>query len=314
MAAMRIHLGAYAASPCLHGWDPAAETAFYAGLARLDLDGLEHPYYGRLHRFDDAWFLDHLPYEWTLVLTTLPGLMDRLKEDPAVGLASADADGRRRALDYMEGARRTVEHLHRYLGRPVVKAVALHSAPRLGGGARSSLESFADSLSTLRRLDWSGASLLVEHCDAFVPAHPPDKGFLRVEDEAAAVRLSSGAAPVSLMINWGRSAVETRSAQGPLEHVRRAREAGLLGGLFFSGATPSHPLYGDWKDSHAPFSAAVPESLLSADAAAAALREAGDVPFLGLKMQALPRTLSVPERLDFVRSSLETLRSCMKTA
>ncbi len=307
---MRIHLGAYAASPCHTDWDPAAETAYYDGLKRLGLAGLEHPYWDRLHRFDDAWFLDALHPDWTIVLTTVPGTFERLKTDPVFGLASADADGRKRALDFLEGARRVIEHLHKYLGKRVVKAVEIHSAPRLGSGAKSNLEAFASSLSELRARDWDGAALLVEHCDAFTPAHPPDKGFLRVEDETVAMRLSSGATPVQLLVNWGRSAVESRSIQGPLDHIRRAREAELLGGLFFSGATPSHPLYGDWRDSHAPFSTVVPESLLTPAAATSALQEAGDVSFLGMKMQPLPKTLSVPERLRFVESNLETLKSC----
>lgn len=306
---MRVHLGAYAASPCHAAWDPAAEGAYYAGLRRLDLAGLEHPYYGRLHRFDDAWFLEQLDPAWTLALTTIPGVFERLKEDVHFGLASGDPGGRERALDFIEGARRTVLHLHRYLGRRVVRAVLLHSAPRLGSGARSSPEAFASSLSALRARDWDGASLLVEHCDAFTPARPPDKGFLSLEDEAAAVRLSSGAAPAGLLVNWGRSAVETRSAAGPLEHIARARDAGLLRGLFFSGATPSHPLYGEWRDSHAPFRELVPESLLGAPEAAAALAAAGEPELVGLKMQALPKTLGVPERLDFVRRNLELLRA-----
>lgn len=310
MPPVRIHLGAYAASPCHTAWDPAAESAYYAGLKTMGLAGLEHPYWDRLHRFDDSWFLDNISPDWTFVLTTLPGTMDRLKDDPAYGLASADAGGRERALDVLEGARRVVAHLHRYLGRRVVKAVKVHSAPRLGSGAESSLEAFAASLSDLRARDWDGATLLVEHCDAFTPSHPPNKGFLRVEDEAVAVRLSSGLTPVGLSINWGRSAIETRSAQGPLEHLRRAREADLLGGLFFSGAIASHPLYGDWRDSHAPFDAALPGSLLTPERAAAALKAAGDVPFLGLKTQALPKDLGVTERLAFVKTNLEILRSC----
>jgi hypothetical protein len=310
---MRIHLGAYAASPCHSAWDPAAESAFYDGLRPLDLAGLEHPYWDRLHRWDDAWFLDHLPADWTLLLTTLPGTMDRLKDDPHFGLASADKDGRRRALDVLEGCRRVIMHLHQYLGRRVVKGVSVHSAPRLGSGAKSDLEVFSDSLTVLRSGDWDGATLLVEHCDAFKAGQAPDKGFLRIEDEAVAVRRSSGITPLSMLINWGRSAVETRSVDGPIEHIQRAVDSGLLGGLFFSGAAASHPLYGDWRDSHAPFQASVPESLLTAQAAARAIKEAGDVPFLGLKMQALPKTLGLPERLDFVREQLETLRSCTNT-
>lgn len=309
---MRIHLGAYAASPCHSAWDPAAESAFYQGLKRMDLAGLEHPYWDRLHRWDDAWFLDNLPADWTLLLTTLPGTMDRLKDDPHFGLASADRDGRRKALDVLEGCRRVIHHLHKYLGRRVVKAVSVHSAPRLGGGARSDLEAFSDSLTILRSGDWDGATLLVEHCDKYVRDRSPDKGFLAIEDEVVAVRRSTGNTPLSMLINWGRSAVESRSVDGPIAHLQRAVDAGLLGGLFFSGATPSHPLYGEWRDSHAPFQASVPESLLTSQAAAQALEEAGDPPFLGLKMQALPKTLTVQERLSFVQAQLETLRSCTK--
>lgn len=311
---MRIHLGAYAASPCHSAWDAAAEGAFYDGLRRLDLAGLEHPYWDRLHRWDDAWFLDRLDPSWTLLITTLPGTMDRLKDDPAFGLASADEDGRRRALDVLEGCRRTVQHLHRYLGRKVVKAVEVHSAPRLGSGAKSDLEAFSDSLTVLRSGDWDGATLLVEHCDKYVRDRSPDKGFLAIEDEAVAVRRSSGNTPCLLLVNWGRSAIEGRSVETPLAHLRRAVDAGLLGGLVFSGAAPSHPSYGDWRDSHAPFSAVVPESLLTPRAAADALAQAGDVPHLGLKMQPLPKTLAVPERLSFVKTNLEILRSCMTRA
>lgn len=308
---MRIHLGAYAASPCHTAWDPAAESAYYAGLKRLDIAGLEHPYWDRLHRFDDAWFLDNLSPDWTIVLTTLPGTMDRLKEDPVFGLASADKGGRARAIDLLEGARRDIAHLHKHLGKRVVKAVEIHSAPRPGSGAAPSLDAFVASLSDLRARDWDGAALLVEHCDKHVREHPPDKGFLSVEDEIAAAGMSSGVTPIQMLINWGRSAIETRSVQGPLDHLRRAREAGLLGGFFFSGAVPSHPLYGEWRDSHAPFDAVLPGSLLTPEVAAGALKEAGDVPFLGLKMQALPKALAVADRLRFIESNLETLRSCM---
>lgn len=311
---MRIHLGAYAASPCHSAWDAAAESAYYDGLLRLGLAGLEHPYWDRLHRWDDAWFLEHLDPSWTLLITTLPGTMDRLKEDSRYGLASADKDGRRRALDVLEGCRRTVHHLHRYLGRRVVKAVEVHSAPRLGSGASSDLEAFSESLTILRSGDWDGAALLVEHCDKYVRDRSPDKGFLAIEDEAVAVRRSSGSTPCHLLINWGRSAIEGRSIETPLAHLQRAVDAGLLGGLVFSGAVPSHPLYGDWRDSHAPFQAVLPESLLTASAASSALAEAGDAPFLGLKMQPLPQTLGLPERLDFVKKNLETLRACMTRA
>jgi hypothetical protein len=305
---VKAFVSAYAAAPPSEPWDRAAEGALFDGLAGLGLAGLELPFTGRLHARDDAWLIAQLRPDWRFILTLLPGTMNRLKEDERFGLASADAAGRRRALDFAESARQTIERLHARLGRKAVAAVAVHGAPRLGGAARSSLEGFAASLTELRGRDWGGAELLVEHCDAAVPGHAPDKGFLRLEDECAALALSSGPAPARVLINWGRSAIETRSADGPVEHLRRARQAGLLGGLFFSGATPNDPDYGDWKDSHAPFSTSRAASILTPYAAQAALKEAGTLSYVGLKIQPLPASLAVSERLAMIRAGLDVLR------
>lgn len=306
---MKVFVSSYAAASPAEPWDPAAEQALFDGLAALDLAGLELPFTGVLHARDEAWLAARLRPEWRFVVTVLPGTMDRLKEDPPFGLASADPGGRERALRFTEDARLAVQRLNAALGREAVAAVAVHSAPRLGGsGALSSPEAFADSLSVLRAHDWEGAELLVEHCDAAVAARAPDKGFLRLEDECAAVGLSAGRTPARVLINWARSAIETRSAEGPLQHLRRAREAGLLAGLFFSGATPSDPDYGAWKDSHAPFSTARPSSLLTPAAAKAALAEAGAVDYLGLKIQPLPAALDTDARLAMVADGLAALR------
>jgi hypothetical protein len=306
---VKVFVSSYAAASPAAPWDRDAEAVLFDGLARLDLAGLELPFTGKLHARDDAWLLERLRPEWRFILTSLPGTMNRLKDDPNFGLASADPPGRRRALDFAEETRLAVGTLNAALRRQAVAAVELHSAPRLGGGARSSLEAFADSLTDLRRRDWSGAELLVEHCDAFVAGRAPDKGFLRLEDECAAIGLSRGATPARVLINWGRSAVETRSSEGPLEHLRRAGQAGLLAGLFFSGATPGHPDYGAWKDSHAPFSTSCPASILTPAAAKAALAEAGGLSYLGLKIQPLPASLGAPERLAMIRAGLDALRT-----
>lgn len=306
---MKPFVSSYALAQPGAPWDRDGEAALFDGLARLDLAGLELPFNGRLHAHDDAWLLDRLRPEWRVIVTLLPGTMDRLKDDKHFGLASADPDGRKRAVGFAAQARRVVEHIHGYLGRGRVAAVAVHSAPRLGGsGARSTLEGFASSLSELRSWDWSGAGLLVEHCDAAVPAHAPDKGFLRVEDECAALSLSKGPNPARMLVNWGRSAIETRSSAGPSEHIRRCVEAGLLSGLFFSGATPDDPDYGVWKDSHAPFSVSRPSSLLSVAAAKDALAKAGELDFVGLKIQPLPSSLGTAERLALLRANLDALR------
>lgn len=307
MAPVKIHVGAYAAAG---GLDDAGEAALYAGLEDLGVAGIEQPFFkeGRLHPRDDGRLVSLIPPSWSLVLTLLPGTMERLKDDPHFGLASADADGRRRALDFCESARRTLEHLAKHRGHGAL-AVHVHSAPKLGTGAKASLERFIDSLSTLRAMDWGGATLLVEHCDAFAKDRSPEKGFLPVEDEVLALKRSKGKTPAALSVNWGRSALETRSAQGPLDHLARAAQAEMLGGLFFSGVTPAHPDYGAWKDSHAPFSTTVPESLLTPDAAAEALAAAPDVPLLGLKLQTLPSSMPVEKRLSVLETGLSILRA-----
>lgn len=312
---MKPYVSSYAASGPGLPFDREAEAALFDALARMDLAGLELPFYDSLHPHDDAWLIDRLRPEWRFVVTPLPGIMNRLKDDRHFGLASADADGRKRALEFSERVRRTVEHLCRYLGRPAVSAVNIHSAPRLGGsGARSSLEAFVDSLTQMRSWDWSGAELLVEHCDAAVPEHAPDKGFLRLEDECAAIRNSRGRTPLRVLVNWGRSAIEARSAEGPIEHLRRAKEAGMLAALFFSGATPDDPDYGPWKDFHMPFSSTRPASLMTVDAARRSLREAGELDYVGIKIMPMPVSLGAAERIEVVRQSLEALRSAMGAA
>lgn len=301
--ASRILVAAYAVVPP-GPFDRRGESAVYDGLSALGVGGLELPFFGALHRHDEGFLLGQLRPEWDLVLTTLPGTMDRLKGDSAFGLAATRADGRKWALSFMESALRAVERIEAALGRPAVAAVEIHSAPRPAHSA----ESFAQSLSELRHWDWRGAAMLVEHCDRARPAGDHDKGFLPLESEVDAVLGSSGPTPAACSLNWGRSALEGRSTQTPLEHVARLQEAGLYGGLVFSGVTPSHPDYGTWKDSHAPFSTSCPASLLTPEAAAAALA-LGVPPMLGLKVQPLPSSLNAHSRLAFVADGLARIAS-----
>ncbi len=304
---MNVFVSSYALASSVEPWDQAAEERLFSGLCQMNLAGVELPFYGRLHRRDEDWLFNRIDPRWRVLVTLLPGTMERLAVEPRFGLASADASGRARAREFAAQAAQGVARLHAHLGRRAVAAVLVHSAPRRIGGARSSLEAFADSLTQLRALDWGGAEILVEHCDARVPTHAPDKGFLSIEDECAALRLSSGATPARALINWGRCAVEARSADGALAPLRRAREAGLLAGLFFSGATPDDPDYGAWRDSHAPFSASRPGSLLTRAAARAALDTAGSLDYLGLKIQPLPASLGTEERLAFLRVNRDEL-------
>ncbi|HLB34676.1 MAG: hypothetical protein A3F67_10615 [Verrucomicrobia bacterium RIFCSPHIGHO2_12_FULL_41_10] len=68
---------------------------------------------------------------------------------------------------------------------------------------------------------------------------------------------------LNLSLNWGRSAIETYSVDGPLQHVRQALAHRLLRGFVFSGCTADpESLYGAWKDRHAPPRSLCSESLL----------------------------------------------------
>lgn len=300
-------VGAYAASPSGVGWDPALEARFFEGLRALPgIGGLEIPFFGSLHRHDDGWLPGQLRADWKLVLTMIPGVMNRLAEEPHFGLASDDESGRRAALEYAEAARRAVLAANRALGHKAVIGVEVHSAPQLGrDGVRSSPESLARSLSELRDRDWDGAGLWIEHCDRYRPGQRPAKGFLAIEDEVAAIAESSGQVEAGIVVNWGRSAIEERDAGAPHAHLRAARRAGLLRGLIFSGVAVEDPLYGDWADSHAPFE----RTLLGAAETRQCLAEAveADAPCIGLKMQTLPRELDVEQRLALLRGYVDYL-------
>ena len=88
---MQYFLGAYAASPNISGWDPDLEAAYYRSLATLaSVKGLEHPFLGQLHQYDDNWFLQQLAPHWDYVFTTIPGVMNALAQQPGFGLASTD--------------------------------------------------------------------------------------------------------------------------------------------------------------------------------------------------------------------------------
>jgi hypothetical protein len=301
---MKICIGAYAASPSANGFDIQTESLYYEGLRSFPfLSGLEIPFLGTLHS-EPNWFLDQLSPQWDSVLTPIPGVMNTLAKDPHFGLASDDTSGRARAVEFMQRMQESVATINRHVGRQAIRAVEVHSAPTLGKeGMTSSVESFADSLTQLRAWDWQGAQLLVEHCDAYKVGQVPAKGFLTLEAEMAAITQSSGTTPAGVLVNWGRSAIETRSGAGPEDHLKQASAQGLLKGLIFSGATLDSPLYGNWSDSHAPFEAL--GSQLSSARAEACVRiaDAAKLPVFGFKMQALPKSLTVAERLAFLEQN-----------
>ncbi len=304
---MKLTVGAYAAFPSLHqGPQPELDSQFMDGLRSFpEIGGLEIPFFGETP--DHLSLLKSEDSKWSHVLTLIPGVMNHLKKDALFGLASKDDHGRLRALDFYREAHQALIETNNRLGRRAFSLVEVHSAPQLGkqGVVSSSTEALIRSLDTLRELDWQGAELAIEHCDAFIPNQVPSKGFLPLDREIDAIQGSSGRTPCGILINWGRSAIEGRSAQTPLDHLLKVKKTGLLRGLIFSGATPTNPLYGDWVDSHAPFDAE--NSLLTAETARLAVKTAGGIQGLrvyGLKMQTLPATMTVPERLEFMKKNI----------
>lgn len=315
---MTYILGAYAASPNVSGWDPALEQAYYQALSQLPLvSGLEHPFLGRLHQHDDAWFLQQLAPHWDYVFTTIPGVMNALAKQPGFGLASTDAVGRQAALDFMQAARQALLKLNQHLGRRAVKAVMLHSAPAQNQVAGSAA-CFSASMQELLSWDWQGAQLLVEHCDAYVPPQVPSKGFLSLEDELAVLSAlkQQGATAVGVVINWGRSVFEGRDPATAIAHLQAAGQAGLLAGLMFSGVSAEDSAYGAWRDSHQPIrnhqqpELGSPCSWLTEQAVAMALDAAAPLDaltVLGLKIGVRPETATVAERIALLSAQLQIL-------
>lgn len=280
---MRLIAGAYPAAPT----DRAEATAFLSHLADSELvGGLELPYLDSERR----WSPNLLPTHWAHVVTAVPATALRARADPAYGLASTDEDGRQEAVDVTRTLRDAVSRsgLH-------VIAVELQSAPARTGDAGCLIR----SLTEIAGWDWSGARLVIEHCDAFVPEHEPEKGYLSLAAELTAATEVG----VGVVINWARSVIETRTPDGATEHVTQAGDR--LAGVIFSGvaATP----VGDfpaWADAHLPPAPHEPASLLTADAIAATLKAAGELDFLGVKVGARANDWTPADRAAGVLAAL----------
>lgn len=317
-------LGAYALAPTID--DARAIGEFYDGLRALEIDAIEHPLMATGHpSLEPAWQRRHL-HDWQLVVTAIPRTMVRLGQAPGYGLASSDEDGRLAALADLADVRDLTLRLADEAGRPRVLAVEVHSAPApTHGSARGvvgSAGAFARSLAEIASWDLAGAEIVIEHNDALVAEQEPAKGFFPLADEIAVARAvgggpAGGAHPVvGVSVNWGRSAIEGRSASTPLAHTRAAAEAGVLRGIIFSGATDQHCAWGEpWDDGHiAPHGddralAASSASLLGLAQMRATLAAAGDAPlaFVGAKITTQPADADVATRLEVARATLALL-------
>ena len=276
---MTLVLGSYALA-----WGrSAAEHAEVIDAAAEEslVGGLEVPWTGLRTASDLVEVLRRRP-DWRIVVTSLPSTLAQLAVQPEFGLASPHPAGRRAAVADAASLRSSVVSLNDSLGRAAVSAIELHSAPTPHDvpDARGAL---ARSLDTITGWDWDGAQILLEHVDAKVEGHAPGKGFLSLEDELDVI--SEGSFPMGVLINWGRSAIELRSAARVVDHLAMARDSGVLRGLIFSGASAVATRYGEaWADQHLPPSAHERDSLLTADMMDDALRVAGPLDFTGVKM------------------------------
>ena len=290
--------------------DPAGEDALFAGLADLDLAGLEYalPPEGT-RSLEPGWVERNVRPEWDLLVTLVPTMMPRLGTDPAYGLSSTDPGSRARALADLARARDLALSLAEGSGRRRVVGIELHSAP---GPRAGSLDALARSLEEVLSWDLAGAGVVLEHCDALLPGATPAKGFWPLEEEIALVQ-GFGLPPerLGLGFNWGRSAIEGRGPALALEHVRTLAATGLLRSVVFSGATgEDSPWSPPWADTHIPprgddpaLAVSAP-SLLGVEEIAATLRAAGDVPHVGLKVAVRPEDADVATRLAVARASL----------
>ena len=314
---MSYFVGAYATSPNTTAWDPELEARYYARLRVLpNIKGLEHPFLGTLHPHDDAWFVRHIDPNWRFVLTCIPGVVAATAKNPKVGLASDDASGREEALGFVRQARDAIAALNDACGRPVVDAIEIHTAPNKTEAA-SSAGALSASLAKLVQWDWQGARVVIEHCDAHVVGQVPAKGFLSLADEIAAIEATNAryGSRLGIVVNWGRSALEARSAQGALQHIELAKQHGVLAGLMFSGASGQDTPYGAWRDSHMPPAPSTvggigAEGSLLTVAAIHACMVASDhrnLTVLGVKIGIRPLDASLDARMAYISRALDHL-------
>lgn len=285
-------VGAYASLPASR----SEQEEFYGALAAQPwVNGLEIPFRARISD-DVEWFASQLSEHFsTNMLTPIPGVMHKLGENSGFGLASNDDGGRAAALDYLLNASWAIKEVNDAANRQVFTHVALHSAPT--GGAH--VDAFARSLEVASQWDWDGARLVIEHQDEFIEGQDPQKGFLSLADEMRAAADHG----IQVVINWGRSAIEGRNPDTPLAHVQVAGDAGVLGGVIFSGAHDQPNSFGPaWNDDHVPLHEDEPTSLMTAArvGAVATAARAYPVSLLGAKV-SIGADVPLSTRLDMLR-------------
>ncbi|MDO8526110.1 MAG: DUF4862 family protein [Deltaproteobacteria bacterium] len=309
--AKRFIVGAYVSSISLRGWNEKDETLFFQSLReRPSIGGLEHAFYGTLHRYDDDWFLKNIDPTWDFVFTCLPGTTETLKTEPAIGLASNDPVAQGVSLEFISAANKAVKKLNAHLGRKAVLAVQVHSAPAVN----ASKEAFAKALTTICGWDWDGAKVLVEHCDAFRKDGTHAKGFLTLEEEIWAIqqiRKENLKTPLGAMLNWGRSVVEGRDPSHVLQHIETLQKEKLLNGFIFSGTTSAYA------DKHTPAPTPLKGELLAQDSLMTEeqiektlqMLKFNPLDYIGFKIMPHPIPLDCRDSLPYIDRMIQLLLS-----
>ena len=165
--------GAYAAAPSLQGREPPAEGNSWRFLGWMVSPGWKYRSPVRSTKTMKPWFLQQLPGTAEHIVTTIPWAMAaRLQADPAFGLASTSAAGRKAAVEFAGEALDAAHRLSAHTGGPGVRVLELHAAPVADGG-RASVSALTDSLTEISAWEWRSVQIVLDRCDAFIPCWPP---------------------------------------------------------------------------------------------------------------------------------------------
>lgn len=296
-------IGAYPCAPSFHQKGEQEEYTFWRELSDTpNIRGLEQPCLENLHPYGDEWLFRHTPGEWQIVVTAVMETMRRRGTNGAFGLASADEEQRHACVEYYRHLHHKIEAVNaRFPGKVI--ALEMQAAPQAGNGSvEQATEAFSRSIREITRWNWD-CDLVLEHCDAMTGS-APRKGFLPLEQVLAVLKET----PISVCINWARSAIEGRNTTLPLEHVQAALRAGKLGALMFSGTT-THGEYGEWQDLHAPFSSFCADSLMSTENAKALFTaaNAATLKFSGIKLLEINANADVIHRIAILRDGISAM-------
>lgn len=315
-------VGAYATSPALYNWNESQELEYFNYFKKsLLVRGLELPFWGTsLHPFDDDWLLSNLSSEWENTLTCVPGTMNFIKDDPYFGLASVKIKSRLSAIEMYKRAFKSVKKIKNKFGEKSLKGIFITSAPLNNKLSRNATkEFFYKSLIELISWDWRDTRIMVEHCDAFTEKNfMPKKGFLSLRDEIDTIKKVNHEfnSNIGVVINWGRSTIEFRSQNGPIQHLKKATKNKLLAGIMFSGTSSSNNnLYGSWSDLHMPpapykdYEYFERESLMTYENIKETLMncDLAQLEFIGVKLLALPESSSMKKRIGINENSLNLI-------